>query len=209
MPALSSRRTKVPQTDTSGDEAGRASREESIWTSGNDPARVRCRNVWPGWPSGRNPQLRTRARATRPLMMPVRGRPSYLLPNSRSEDRMSENTETAILAGGCFWPAQELLRHRTESSPPAPATPAGRTTTRPPTIIRVTPRRSRSRSIPREPPTGPFSSSSSRSTGPTLAKSWSAPTTVPRSSIPATSSAKSPWTRLPTPAPPACGPARS
>ena len=25
---------------------------------------------------------------------------------------MTENTETAILAGGCFWPAQELLRHR-------------------------------------------------------------------------------------------------
>jgi peptide-methionine (S)-S-oxide reductase len=25
---------------------------------------------------------------------------------------MSENTETAILAGGCFWPAQELMRHR-------------------------------------------------------------------------------------------------
>jgi peptide-methionine (S)-S-oxide reductase len=25
---------------------------------------------------------------------------------------MSENIETAILAGGCFWPAQELLRHR-------------------------------------------------------------------------------------------------
>jgi peptide-methionine (S)-S-oxide reductase len=25
---------------------------------------------------------------------------------------MSENAETAILAGGCFWPAQELLRHR-------------------------------------------------------------------------------------------------
>ena len=25
---------------------------------------------------------------------------------------MSENTETAILAGGLFWPAQELLRHR-------------------------------------------------------------------------------------------------
>ena len=24
---------------------------------------------------------------------------------------MSENTETAILAGGCFWPAQQLLRH--------------------------------------------------------------------------------------------------
>jgi peptide-methionine (S)-S-oxide reductase len=25
---------------------------------------------------------------------------------------MSQNRETAILAGGCFWPAQELLRHR-------------------------------------------------------------------------------------------------
>ncbi|HEY7279862.1 MAG TPA: peptide-methionine (S)-S-oxide reductase [Trebonia sp.] len=25
---------------------------------------------------------------------------------------MSENTETAVLSGGCFWPAQELLRHR-------------------------------------------------------------------------------------------------
>jgi peptide-methionine (S)-S-oxide reductase len=25
---------------------------------------------------------------------------------------MGANTETAILAGGCFWPAQELLRHR-------------------------------------------------------------------------------------------------
>ena len=25
---------------------------------------------------------------------------------------MSDNTETAILAGGCFWGAQELLRHR-------------------------------------------------------------------------------------------------
>jgi peptide-methionine (S)-S-oxide reductase len=25
---------------------------------------------------------------------------------------MSENSETAILAGGCFWPAQELLSHR-------------------------------------------------------------------------------------------------
>ena len=26
---------------------------------------------------------------------------------------MSESTETAVLAGGCFWPAQELLRRRT------------------------------------------------------------------------------------------------
>jgi peptide methionine sulfoxide reductase MsrA len=25
---------------------------------------------------------------------------------------MRDGAETAILAGGCFWPAQELLRHR-------------------------------------------------------------------------------------------------
>ena len=25
---------------------------------------------------------------------------------------MSDNTETVILAGGCFWGVQELLRHR-------------------------------------------------------------------------------------------------
>ena len=25
---------------------------------------------------------------------------------------MTEDTETAIFAGGCYWPAQELLRHR-------------------------------------------------------------------------------------------------
>jgi peptide-methionine (S)-S-oxide reductase len=25
---------------------------------------------------------------------------------------MNENTQTAVLAGGCFWPAQQLLRHR-------------------------------------------------------------------------------------------------
>ena len=25
---------------------------------------------------------------------------------------MGENTDTAIVAGGCFWPAQELLRRR-------------------------------------------------------------------------------------------------
>src|ERR1700733_6893230 len=31
---------------------------------------------------------------------------------------MSENTETAILAAGCFWPAQELLRRRTGATPP-------------------------------------------------------------------------------------------
>jgi peptide-methionine (S)-S-oxide reductase len=35
-------------------------------------------------------------------------------PSSQNGGRiaMSDTTETAILAGGCFWPAQELLRHR-------------------------------------------------------------------------------------------------
>jgi peptide-methionine (S)-S-oxide reductase len=28
------------------------------------------------------------------------------------EQRMNNNTETAVLAGGCFWGLQELLRHR-------------------------------------------------------------------------------------------------
>src|SRR4029077_1296779 len=30
----------------------------------------------------------------------------------RKERAMSDNTETAILAGGCFWGVQELLRRR-------------------------------------------------------------------------------------------------
>jgi peptide-methionine (S)-S-oxide reductase len=30
----------------------------------------------------------------------------------RRSDAMSDDTETAILAGGCFWGVQELLRHR-------------------------------------------------------------------------------------------------
>jgi hypothetical protein len=34
------------------------------------------------------------------------------VPVTRGKTAMSENTETAILAGGCFWPAQQLLRHR-------------------------------------------------------------------------------------------------
>jgi peptide-methionine (S)-S-oxide reductase len=30
----------------------------------------------------------------------------------RKDSAMSENTETAILAGGCFWGLQDLLRQR-------------------------------------------------------------------------------------------------
>jgi Peptide methionine sulfoxide reductase len=37
---------------------------------------------------------------------------SNLQHNFGGRTATSENTETAILAGGCFWPAQELLRHR-------------------------------------------------------------------------------------------------
>src|SRR5215813_4461657 len=66
MPALSSRRTEVPRTDTSGDETG---------------------------------GLQLQMRADADHIDEVR-------------TGMSKNTETAILAGGCFWPAQELLRHR-------------------------------------------------------------------------------------------------
>ena len=66
----------------------------------------------------------------------------------------------------------------------------------------VTPRGSRFSSIPGGPPTGTSWSSSSRSTGPTFgAKGLSAPTTAPRSTIPAMSSARSPRTRSPPPTP--------
>ena len=122
---------------------------------------------------------------------------------------MSENTETAILAGGCFWPAQELLRHRDGVISTRVGYTGGENDN--PTADNHPGHAEAVEVIfdPGGPPTGTFSSSSSRYTGPTLAKSWSAPTTAPRSSIPATSSARSPRTRSPTPTPPACGPARS
>ena len=67
---------------------------------------------------------------------------------------MSENTETAILAGGCFWPAQELLRHRDGVIATRVGYTGGRTTTRPRATIQVTRRRSRLSSILGGPPTG-------------------------------------------------------
>jgi peptide-methionine (S)-S-oxide reductase len=51
---------------------------------------------------------------------------------------MSGNTETAILAGGCFGPRRNCCATAKESSPPASATPAGATTTRPPAAIPAT-----------------------------------------------------------------------
>jgi hypothetical protein len=102
---------------------------------------------------------------------------------------MSDNTETAILAGAVSGPRRELLRHRDgvistrvgytggENDNPTTDNHPGHAE-----AVEVTfdPARTSYR---------PSSSSSSRSTGRTSAKSWSVPTTVPRSSIRATSSA--------------------
>ena len=122
---------------------------------------------------------------------------------------MSENIETAILAGGCFWPAQELLRHRAgvistrvgytggENDNPTAGNHLGHAEA---VEVIFDPGQISYRNI---------LEFSCRSTGPTLAKGWSAPATARRSSIPATSSARSPRRRSPTPTPQACGPARS
>ena len=119
----------------------------------------------------------------------------------RKESAMSDNTETAILAGGCFWGVEELLRRRDGVISTGSDTPAGRTTTRPTGTILVTPRRSRSSSTPSGSPTGTSSSSSSRST--TRRPRTARATT--RLQLPlrdlllrATSSARSPRTRSPT-----------
>ena len=122
---------------------------------------------------------------------------------------MSENTETMILAGACFWPAQELLRHRNGMISTRVGYTGGDNDN--PTADNHPGHAEAVEVIfdPSGPPTGRSSSSSSRSTDPTLAKGLSAPTTAPRSSIRATSSARSPRTRSPTPTPQASGPVRS
>ena len=95
---------------------------------------------------------------------------------------MSENAETAILAGGCCWITQELMRHCEgvisiragwtggESDNPTEDEPGG------------TPRRSSSSSTPTGFPTATSSSCSSRSTGPTLVNTSWAPCIARRSS---------------------------
>ena len=61
-------------------------------------------------------------------------------------------TETAILAGGCFWGMQDLIRKRARRrSRPASATPAATCRTRPTATTAPTPRRSRSSSTRTRP----------------------------------------------------------
>jgi len=122
---------------------------------------------------------------------------------------MSENNDSAILAGGCFWPAQELLRQRDGVISTRVGYIGGENDN--PTADNH-PGHAEAVEVIFDPegfPTGTSSSSSSRSTDPTLAKGLSAPTTAPRSSIRATRSARSPRTPSPTLTPQASGPARS
>ena len=77
---------------------------------------------------------------------------------------MTDNTETAILAGGCFWGMQELLRHRHGVISTRVGDAGGENEN--PTYGHhpATPRPSRSSSIPRGSPTATRWSSSSRFT---------------------------------------------
>ena len=126
---------------------------------------------------------------------------------------MTENTETAILAGGCFWGMQDLIRKRDGVI----STRVGYTGRRRAerdlrATTATTPRRSRSSSTPSRSRTATCSSSSSRSTTrrrrTARATTWAA-ATARRSSTRATSRSRSPRTRSPTSTPPASGRARS
>ena len=125
---------------------------------------------------------------------------------------MSDNTETAILAGGCFWGVQELLRQRDgvistrvgytggENDNPTYANHPGHAEAveivfDPERISYETSSSSSSRSMTRRPRTARAATS--------------ALPTAPRSSIRATSSARSPRTRSPTSTLRASGPAGS
>ena len=63
---------------------------------------------------------------------------------------MTDHAETAILAGGCFWGVQELLRQRDGVFSTRVGYTGGRTTTRPIATTLVMPRRSRSSSTRRD-----------------------------------------------------------
>ncbi len=67
---------------------------------------------------------------------------------------MSDNVETAVLAGGCFWIVQEVLRHRDGVISSRVGYTGGENDNPTDGTIRVTPRRSRSSSTPSASPTG-------------------------------------------------------
>jgi peptide methionine sulfoxide reductase MsrA len=100
---------------------------------------------------------------------------------------MSDNAETAILAGGCFWPAQELLRHRDGVISTRVGYTGGKN----------------------DNPTGENHPGHAEAVEIVFDPERISYRTCSRSSIRATSSARSPRTRSPTPTPQASGPARS
>jgi Peptide methionine sulfoxide reductase len=93
---------------------------------------------------------------------------------------MSDNAGTAVLAGGCFWIMQQLLRDRDGITSTRVGWTGGEND-HPTEENNATPRRLRSPSIRSGFPIGTYSSSSFRSTGPTLANALSAPATARRS----------------------------
>ena len=122
---------------------------------------------------------------------------------------MSENTETAILAGGCFWPAQQLLRHRDgvistrvgytggENDNPTAGNHPGHAEA---VEVIFDPGQTSYRNILE------FFFQIHR---PDLGEELVGSDYRSEISIPATSSARSPRTRSPPPTPRVCGPARS
>src|SRR3954453_17325127 len=102
-----------------------------------------------GSPGGAGGELGSRSRQQAPPF-PARWVSEWMRQTApgrqvRSKERlMSESTETAILAGGCFWGVEELLRRRDGVISTRVGTPAGRTRTRATGTTPATPRRSRS-----------------------------------------------------------------
>ena len=102
-----------------------------------------------------HPPRRPRGRGIRRVQDAVRRTPRRL----RHDDY-----KTAILAGGCFWGMQDLIRKQPGVVSRASATPAARTPTPPTATTPGTPRPSRSTTTRRRPTTARCWSSSSRST---------------------------------------------
>ena len=125
---------------------------------------------------------------------------------------MTDNNETAILAGGCFWGVQELLRRRDgiisttvgytggENDNPTYGNHPGHAEA---VEVVFDPERISYRDILE------FFFRSTTRRPRTVRATTSARPTGPRSSLRATSSARSLRTRSPTSTPQACGPARS